>query len=160
VAWLYDPASIVPGCVGDCCNCPSVASLASVSNQSASNCEPIVPFGSQPGGFPSLFPDFDQEDGEADLTAFVELPLILGTPLRFGASLVGATGGLDFSELDGSGVTATVESLAVTAGAQVDSAAGALAAYHVNAPEPAAGAGQATAAVLLGALARRRAARR
>jgi len=155
VAFLYDPATIQPGCVGDCCSCPSVASLAGVSNLDESNCEPLLPYGPGGASFPGLFPDFNQEDGDVDVTTSVELPLILDSPLRFGAGLSGGTAALDFSTLE-SGVTAVVESLEVPAGVQVSSAAGALAAYHVNAPEPAAGTSAATAAALLAWLCGRR----
>jgi hypothetical protein len=148
VAFVYDPSTIVPGCVGDCCGCPTVHSLAAVANSDASECEASPPWNT-PGSLPlTPFPDFGDADGEAAVTTSVELPLILDRPLRLGARLAGGTGALSFSTLE-AGVTAVVESLEVPAGVEVDSAAGALAAYHVTVPEPVAGAGAAGALLAL-----------
>jgi hypothetical protein len=157
VAFLYDPSSIQPGCVNDCCGCPTVASVAGVDNGVEGACEVLLPYGQQVGPFLPVLPDHGEEDGDAAVTISVQLPLLLDSPLHFGAFLSGATGAMEHSSLE-SGVTASVESLHVPAGVQVSSAAGAgaLARYHVNAPEPSRGASAAAAAALLAALRVRR----
>ena len=65
--------------------------------------------------------------------------------MRFGASLGAASGAGEYSSLE-SAIVATVESLEVPPGVDVDSAANALAAYHV--PEPGTAAGGASLAAL------------
>jgi hypothetical protein len=150
--YFYDPAS-ESACTDFCCPCYDVAAANFVGNRSGSNCGLRSPLGDV-GSFPGTFPDFDEEDGDVDVTVTVEFPLILDSPIRFGAALVANTATMSFSSLE-FGVEATVESLEVPAGVEVDSEANALSNYHV--PEPGAAAG--AAAVVALAVLRRRAVR-
>lgn len=146
--YFYDPAS-ESACTDYCCPCYDVSAGMTVENQSG-HCQVASPF--EGGGFPFSFPDFDDEDGQVDTTVMVEFPLLLDTPIRFGASIFAHTASFDATSL---GVEATVESLEVPFGVTLDSATNSEGAYNVQVPEP----GGVGGAVGIGALAalRRRA---
>jgi hypothetical protein len=150
-AFFYEVAS-ESECTEVCCPCFDVAAAVETTNQSEGFCTPDTDFAD--GTLPVFFPDADDEDGQVDTTVTLEFPLVLDSPVRFGAILTGETAELNGSSLQ-SGIEAEILGLEVPFGVTVDSATNSEGSYNV--PEP----GGVAGAIAVGALAalRRRAAR-
>lgn len=112
----------------------------------------LMPGGST--GPPPGFTDYDAVDGTIDLAIPLEIPITLPTTVRLFSELRAFANG-DDARLDGpnGGLEMTIERIEVPLGVDVESEAGALAAYNV--PEPGAVAATVLALVSLLSLRRR-----